>query len=76
MDGGSTLKVELAGSATAEYDQLDATGPVSLGGASLDLSRSFTPAADGFLALHLGTAAPSVGTYVIVVQVGGLWVFG
>ena len=53
FNGQTTYAVELAGSGAGQFDQLDVTGSVSLGGATLTVDQTFTPGAtDQFIIIN------------------------
>ena len=63
LDSASTFSVALNGAtAGTDYDQLDATGSVSLGGSTLDGTLGFTPAAGETFTIIKSTA-PITGTF-------------
>ena len=65
MEVGSNLNVELYGTtAGSQYDQLVVTGTVDLGGATLNISRSFVPAnGTEFILIDNDGTDPIVGTF-------------
>jgi autotransporter-associated beta strand protein len=64
FDAASTFRVDLNGpTAGSEYDQLNVTGAVSLGGATLDARLNYAPDAEALVILNNDGSDPIVGTF-------------
>jgi len=80
LTAGATLEVELGGTGAGQFDRLNVTGTVSLGGASLDieLHGGFTPAGgNSFLLIDNDGADAVTGAFSgfadgVAVTIGGL----
>ncbi|QJR15103.1 beta strand repeat-containing protein [Usitatibacter palustris] len=70
FNAGSTYAVELNGTAAGQFDRVVSTGAVNLGGATLAVSSSFTPALGTTFAIVQGLSV--TGTFAAITAPPGL----
>jgi hypothetical protein len=64
LSGSATFRATLNGTDSDSYSQIEATGPVDLGGSTLSLALGFTPlVGDSFTLLTAGDGSAISGTF-------------